>query len=438
LIEIKNKSYSEYLDLISRAKWMVTFGEGVDGYFLESVRSGAISFAVHNFNFFDERFDVLQTVYDSYTDMLTSLVDDILRLDNAEDFARLSQQMIALDKCVYNDKEYRENIKNYYLGNFTLPIEEAIALRERNIAESPLISIVMATYNGEKYLKEQLNSLNKLTYQNIEIIISDDSSTDATMDILRSHRFKAPVKVVENTGVHGSVANFGNALQYVQGKYFALCDQDDIWLPDKLEQLLAAIEDYDVVHGRVQIIGRDGSRHVSGHYAAEYEVDRSKQYRFSDCLFTFPVLGCASLIRASILDGLLPLPKKAAFHDAWIVLNAIVRGNGIRFLNEPVVKYRQHEENAAKRLYAKLGFQTKLLAFNKLITDELSESLSGQEFGLLSSHKNWCQLYGRMQSIMPDLSFEYFNSKHNQVALTNEAIETIAVTVKEILGEDEP
>ncbi|MDR1015502.1 MAG: glycosyltransferase [Coriobacteriales bacterium] len=437
LREIKAMNYGDYLATLSRAKWMITFGEGVDGYFLESARSGAIPFAVYNFDFFDDRFDGLPTVYETYADMLEKIASDITRYGDPEVFSALSRQLIELDSVVYDDDEYRENIRQFYLGNYTLPIEEAHALQRRNLEEQPLISVVLATYNGERFLKGQLTSLNKSTYKNIEIIISDDGSTDATMDILKAFPFKHPVTIVTNSGTHGPVGNFNNAMSLAKGKYWALCDQDDIWYAKKLETLLAHIEDYDVIQGRLRAIDSDGQQHESAAIRRMYETDRSRQYRFADFVFESPILGSAALVRADLVRELLPIPDEVIFHDWWIVLNAIKR-NGICYTDKEVIKYRQHGENVAYMFFNTPGFHQRLLQRSRLIAERLGDRLSRQERVLLALSRNWYGMYECFSKVMPQWVYPYFHS--NTHALTGKALasiqETAAQMLKEGAGED--
>jgi glycosyltransferase involved in cell wall biosynthesis len=431
MIEIKNMTYPEYLETISRAKWMITFGEGVDGYFLESCRCGAVAFSVFNFDFFDERFDGLSTVYSDYSAMYNNIVEDMRRLDNPEDFTALSELLIATDAKIYDHNEYKENIRQYYLGNYTLPYDEVLALRQQRMDARPLISIVMATYNGERFLRDQLDSLLALTYENIELIVSDDGSDDGTMDILREYTFDFPTMIVNNPGPHGPTGNFGNALRYVKGEYVALCDQDDIWEPDKLETLLEHIEDYDIVYGRVKAIDIDGKRHGNPAIKAAYETDNSKLYRFDNYLFTNHMLGCASLIRTDLIKPLLPFSEEVVFHDWWIVLAGIVRGGGICFVDKEVISYRQYGENTAYTFFNNPGFQDKLYRFNRFIAGELDGELDKQDRMLVEIHRNWCKLYGCFANITPVAIWELFN--FNLKAFSEEALVDIRRTVTELL-----
>lgn len=119
ILEIRNMKYEEYKEWISRAKWAITFGEGFDGYFLETSFSGAISFAVYNTEFFPENFQGLKTVFESYQQMYDDLVKVINELDPEEAYNNYHQKQYGLICGVYNYEEYKENIKLFYRKNYT-------------------------------------------------------------------------------------------------------------------------------------------------------------------------------------------------------------------------------------------------------------------------------------------------------------------------------
>lgn len=116
---IHNLTYEKYKELISTAKWSVTFGEGLDGYFIEPAFSGALSFAVFNKEFFTSDFECLPTVYPSYEVLAQRIVEDILNYDKKAVFEALQKQQFAICASYYSKKTYKENILQFYQGNFT-------------------------------------------------------------------------------------------------------------------------------------------------------------------------------------------------------------------------------------------------------------------------------------------------------------------------------
>ena len=120
-----------------------------------------------------------------------------------------------------------------------------------------MISVCIATYNGALYIKEQLNSILPQLSDNDEIIISDDHSTDDTLQIIRSINDKR-IKIFINQGEKGYTPNFENALQKALGEYIFLCDQDDIWMENKVSYCINELQSYDFIVSDAVIINSDG------------------------------------------------------------------------------------------------------------------------------------------------------------------------------------
>jgi len=118
---IENLSYSEYTSLIRRAKWSLTFGEGMDGYFIEPVFSGCNSFAVYNDRYFTPPFSNLETVYPSWDILLEKITEDFRRLDEAAAYNSCWQQAYDLLCGLYNTERFRENLRMFYRGEYTFP-----------------------------------------------------------------------------------------------------------------------------------------------------------------------------------------------------------------------------------------------------------------------------------------------------------------------------
>ena len=109
-----------------------------------------------------------------------------------------------------------------------------------------MISVCIATYNGEKYILEQILSILPQLKENDEIIVSDDSSTDTTLEIIKNINDKR-IQIFKNTGNHGVNSNFDNALKRAHGEYIFLSDQDDVWLPGKVDRCLAELRTADLI-----------------------------------------------------------------------------------------------------------------------------------------------------------------------------------------------
>src|SRR5437868_14993155 len=102
--------------------------------------------------------------------------------------------------------------------------------------EQPLVSIALCTYNGQDFLRKQLNSLLDQSYKNLQIVVCDDASTDATIDLINTYKDDRLVRHFNRTNI-GYVKNFEQAISLCTGEFIALCDQDDMWRPDKIELL---------------------------------------------------------------------------------------------------------------------------------------------------------------------------------------------------------
>ncbi|OLY90893.1 Glycosyltransferase involved in cell wall bisynthesis [Cnuella takakiae] len=206
----------------------------------------------------------------------------------------------------------------------------------------PLISVVLATYNGERFLATQLDAIFAQTYSNIEVIASDDASTDGTWALLQQYAARHPnMQVTRNEQNLGYIQNFDQACRKASGYFIALCDQDDYWLPQKLEHLQAAIGNHALVHADSAIcnaaLESTGVRTSQrGHYQPLYSCLQQA--------VVCRIYGHATLFRSELLDKALPFPGMLP-HDWWICFHATLHG-GIAYLPEVLVHYRQHAHNA--------------------------------------------------------------------------------------------
>jgi glycosyltransferase involved in cell wall biosynthesis len=209
-------------------------------------------------------------------------------------------------------------------------------------ADCPLISIAMCTYNGERFLREQLDSLIAQDYPNLEIIIIDDRSTDSTMEILGEYENKHDhIRVIQNRTNLGFVKNFEKSISLCSGEYIALCDQDDIWLPHKISTQIKYIGNSDLVYSSVQLIDKNGSR-----IDREFPTVNPLEGRcHMSLLFTNCVTGHTCLIRRNVFKHALPFPEGIKVHDHWIALVAASL-SGLTYFPEFLSLYRQHEQNA--------------------------------------------------------------------------------------------
>lgn len=211
-----------------------------------------------------------------------------------------------------------------------------------SVTQCALISVVMATYNGARYVREQLDSILAQTYPNFEIVVIDDNSTDQTFEILEEYAKNKNVRIFRNQENLGVTGNFEKAMRLANGEFIALSDQDDIWMPDKLAALVDHLGNCTLAYASSTLIEADGvptgvtlQQQLKIH-SLEGKQDRA--FYFSNC-----IPGHAMLFRKVLLDYALPLPKHSMY-DQWLAFIS-AHLNGIAYLNRPLVQYRQHAQS---------------------------------------------------------------------------------------------
>ena len=204
----------------------------------------------------------------------------------------------------------------------------------------PLVTIVLCTYNGALYLEQQLNSITSQTYTNLEVIISDDASSDDTVRILKEFEHRKGFKIYYQEENLGYIKNFAFALSKASGDFIALSDQDDIWLPHKIETLLHCFGKELLVYSDSLLVddtGRSMLRKISD-IRKMYTGNNSKGF------FLFNVVwGHALMMRRELLQYALPIPE-AVPHDIWFAFKAATI-SGIRYCDEVLTHYRQHSHS---------------------------------------------------------------------------------------------
>lgn len=205
----------------------------------------------------------------------------------------------------------------------------------------PLVSIALCTYNGAKFLEEQLDSLIDQTYPNLEIVVVDDCSVDGTTAILQSYATEYPLlKFYKNEKNLGYIKNFERAITLCEGAFIALSDQDDIWEKDKIELLVSNIGSNKLIYHNSEFIDQSGNvfnRKMSD-VVNMYEGDCFKPF-----LFFNSISGHACLFTKELANYSLPFPKEI-FHDRWLGFTATNLGS-IKYLDQTLVRYRQHENS---------------------------------------------------------------------------------------------
>jgi len=213
--------------------------------------------------------------------------------------------------------------------------------------EKNLISIAMSSYNGERFIQEQIDSILDQSYSNLELVITDDGSSDKTIEIIKNYQKNdTRIKLYQNEVNLGFVQNFGKAISLCKGDYIALADQDDIWKKDKLKTFIEKIgenvliySDADLVDEHAVSMGeeliRPARELVSG--------ANNRAFLLENC-----VSGNTLMFKKELLQYILPIPEGASFHDRWIVFVASTYGS-ITFTKEPMTYYRRYSEQITKK-----------------------------------------------------------------------------------------
>ena len=207
------------------------------------------------------------------------------------------------------------------------------------------ISVAMVSYQGVKYIREQLDSILATLGAEDEIIISDDGSTDGTREIIKEYQQKDDRIYLIDGPRNGVKANVENTLRKCQGAYIFLSDQDDIWMPDKVEKVMTAFEEKKVgliVHDAI-VTDENCEEVILGSF---YSLKGSGAGVIKN-IWRNTYIGCCMAFKRELLEEVLPIPLYIEMHDQWIgVINDQLK-KGTYFMPDKLLKYRRHENNAS-------------------------------------------------------------------------------------------
>jgi glycosyltransferase involved in cell wall biosynthesis len=217
-----------------------------------------------------------------------------------------------------------------------------------------MVHVLLATYNGERYLKEQIESILNQTYKKIKIIIRDDGSKDETLEIVDQYINDYPgiiINITQNECNCGVAYNFLKLLEYSSAEYIMFCDQDDIWLPNKIELSLNRIKELEckfniatpiLIHTDMQVVDENLNL-ISGSFW-NYQLLSPDIKSLNRLLIQNHVTGCTMMINKALRDISLPAQNGIIMHDWWIALVAATFGQ-IDYVNAQTMLYRQHTCN---------------------------------------------------------------------------------------------
>lgn len=239
------------------------------------------------------------------------------------------------------------------MGNLEYNRSGAVAGPKKD--SSKLVSIVLTTYNGEKYLAEQLVSLFKQTYSNIEIIAVDDVSSDKTVQILTDYsKTHDNLKVFVNKVNLGFIKNFEKGCTLSSGHLIALCDQDDYWMPEKIEKMVNSIGDHAIVY--CDSVVSDQNLKSTGVKISELVNFRDWNNCLQLAVFC-RIYAHAMLFKRALFEKAYPFLEVIP-PDWWLPYMSTFNG-GMKYLPEALVLYRQHAENVSGVIGSKRKKQPK-------------------------------------------------------------------------------
>jgi glycosyltransferase involved in cell wall biosynthesis len=238
------------------------------------------------------------------------------------------------------------------------------------------VSVAIASYNGEKFIREQLDSIYNQSYKNLEVVVTDDCSSDKTVEILKEYHEKHGLRYYVNDKNLGLIKNFEKAISLCGGKYIALADQDDVWKPQKIETLVNEIGEYTLAYSHaIEVI--DGKGIVKYKFPNTYLINNYGTGKPTRRLIAFNFIASHQILfHRDLLELALPIPPGQHYHDAWIAVVAS-KMNGIKFVNKDLMYYREHEESLTYTSHDALPKMTERL--KRFLLDSQRKEMKNQK-----------------------------------------------------------
>jgi glycosyltransferase involved in cell wall biosynthesis len=217
------------------------------------------------------------------------------------------------------------------------------------------ISIIIATYNGGRYLAEQIKSIVEQSYKDWHLLIRDDGSSDNTLSVINEYTRQYPDKIkllTDNDGNIGASQNFLRLLSYADTEYVMFCDQDDKWLPDKIKITLDKIKVTEEKHGISNPllihtdlkVADENLNVISDSFWKYQQLNPEKGKTLNRLLMQNVITGCTVMINRALREKIKSFPQQTLMYDWWIALVASAFGN-IDYISQATMLYRQHREN---------------------------------------------------------------------------------------------
>lgn len=218
-----------------------------------------------------------------------------------------------------------------------------------------MIDILLTTYNGEKYLSEQIDSILSQTFTDWRLLIRDDGSSDSTTQIINTYHDKHPQKIIflsDDEGNLGLTKSFSKLMSQSDAEYIAFCDQDDVWMEYKLELQIQEITKAEkkfgsdipiLIHTDLKVVNKD-LEIISESFWKYQKLNPYKMNKLNVLVLQNFVTGCSSLINRALVNAAQPIEDNAIIHDWWIALVAVLYGKIIT-IDRASLYYRQHDTN---------------------------------------------------------------------------------------------
>ncbi len=261
-----------------------------------------------------------------------------------------------------------------------------------------LVYILLATYNGEMYIREQLESVIGQTYEDWILWIHDDGSKDATLNIVKEYQDRFPNKInFLNDGLMcgGAKQNFTHLLNSIDNHfdYVMFCDQDDLWLNSKIEITLNKMIEVEsinpnkpiIIHTNLKVVDEELNT-IADSYFIYQKIKPQWSKNFNISLVQNSVTGCTMMINKKAKEVSLPIGNNAIMHDWWILLKVLQNNGLVEYIDKATILYRQHSFNdTGAKGFSFIKLLKKINYFKKYknMSDDLNASKSRFELSLL-------------------------------------------------------
>lgn len=257
-----------------------------------------------------------------------------------------------------------------------------------------VVDVILAAHNGEKYIKEQIESILGQTHSALKLIVTDDGSKDSTVDIVKSiAAMDTRVSLHICPDSTGVVSNFNYGLQFSNADYIFFSDQDDVWEDTKIEVMLSKMRETEMVNGAVAPCLGFSNLHVVDEHL---QTIHSDFYRFSQLtpennlninylLWRSSVYGCTTVMNRVLFNSAGKVPARIAMHDHWYAFQAALHGK-IFYVPQALIQYRQHSANVVGA--HQRGLLARIKRFSKTLDGIKRSVVSARLMYLMYHHKD--------------------------------------------------